>query len=40
MAGSTGTEINKALISYDVITSPGSNLTLLKLYTNCWVFLM
>ena len=40
MAGLTSTEVNKAVMSFDVTTSPGSRLTLWMKSTNCWVFLM
>ena len=39
MEGSTGTEVNRALTSKDVITSPGSNLLEWICWTKCWVFL-
>ena len=39
MKGSTGTEVNRALTSYNVITSPGSSFTFCMYCTKCWVFL-
>ena len=37
--GSTGTEVNKALTSYEEMTSPCSNVTCLIFCMKCWVFL-
>ena len=39
-AGSTGTEVNKAVTSYDLRHSPGINITLLTCSTKSWVLWM
>ena len=39
IVGSTGTEVNKALTSYEEMTSPGSNVTCCIFCMKCWVFL-
>ena len=39
MERSTGMEVNRALTSYDVITSPSSSFTFCMCYTKCWVCL-
>ena len=39
MKGSSGTEVKRALTSYNIITSPGSSFTVWKFCTKYWVFL-
>ena len=39
IAGCTGTEVNRALTSKVVMTSPGSSFLPLSCCTKCWVFL-
>ena len=39
IAGSTGTEVNNALTSYEEMTCPGCSLTCWIFSMKCWVFL-
>ena len=39
MEGSTGTEVKRALTSFEIISSPGSSLAFCMCWTECCVFL-
>ena len=39
IAGRTGTDVNKAFTSKEVMTSPGSNFLPCSFCIKCWVFL-